>query len=355
MTKRTALVMAGGTGGHIFPGLALAELLREQGWQVHWLGVPAPSMESQLVPAQGFPFEAVQFGGVRGKAVLNLVWLPMRLLQAFWQSLQIIRRIKPDVLVGFGGYITFPGAMMGVLCGKPLVLHEQNAVAGTANKILASLADRVMSNFPDVLPKTRWVGNPLRQAFTAFPPPSERFAHRSGPLRIVVVGGSLGAQILNEVVPKALALLPLPQRPEVVHQGGAKHLEALKTHYANANVAANLVPFIDDTATAFAQADLVICRAGASTVSELAAIGVPALMVPFPHAVDDHQTANAQFLASQDAAWLMPQTALTDAALAHFIAHLDRDKLEQAANKAYALRKTHAAQDMAVACEELTA
>ncbi len=354
MTKRTALVMAGGTGGHIFPGLALAELLREQGWQVHWMGAPAPSMESQLVPAQGFAFEMVRFGGVRGKAVLTLVWLPMGLLQAFWQSLRIIRRIKPDVLVGFGGYITFPGAMMGVLCGKPLVLHEQNAVAGTANKILAQLADRVMSNFPEVLPKTHWVGNPLRQAFTEFPPPSARFAQRSGPLRIVVVGGSLGAQILNQVVPQALALLPSHQRPEVVHQGGAKHLEALKTNYANAQVEASLVAFIDDTASAFAQADLVICRAGASTVSELAAIGVAALMVPFPHAVDDHQTANAQFLSSQNAAWLMPQTALTAVALAQFIANTHRDQLEQVANKAYALRKTHAAQDMAVACEELT-
>ena len=352
---RTALVMAGGTGGHIFPGLALAQVLRQQGWRVHWLGAPAPSMESQLVPAQGFAYETVRFGGVRGKGPLTLVWLPMRLLQAFWQSLHIIRRLKPDVLVGFGGYITFPGAMMGVLCGKPLVLHEQNAVAGTANKILASLADRVMSNFPNVLPKAQWVGNPLREHFLTCLEPSVRFATRTGPLRIVVVGGSLGAQVLNEMVPKALALLPADQRPQVLHQGGAKHLQALQNHYATAGVQAELVTFIDDTAAVFAQADLVICRSGASTVSELAAIGVPALMVPFPHAVDDHQTANAEFLSQQGAGWLMPQTQLNPTALANFIQGLSRQALEQVATKAHGLRKTQAAQDMARACEELVA
>ena len=353
MSTRTALVMAGGTGGHIFPGLAVAELLQHQGWRVHWLGAPAPSMESQLVPAKGLAFEAVQFGGVRGKGVLTLALLPMRLLQAFWQSLQVIRRVRPDVLVGLGGYITFPGGMMGVLCGKPLVLHEQNSVAGLANKVLAKVADRVLSTFPHVLPRAEWVGNPLRPGFLRQAAPEERFIHRTGPLRVVVVGGSLGAQALNSMVPQALALMPEAQRPVVTHQGGAKHMQALQDHYAAANVHAELLSFIDDTAQAFADADLVICRAGASTVSELAAVGVAALLVPFPHAVDDHQTVNAQFLASQQAAWLMPQHSLTPQVLADFLSQLDRHTLLQTAQKAFGLRQTAAAQDVAKACAEV--
>jgi UDP-N-acetylglucosamine--N-acetylmuramyl-(pentapeptide) pyrophosphoryl-undecaprenol N-acetylglucosamine transferase len=353
MNTRTALVMAGGTGGHIFPGLAVAEVLRSQGWHVHWLGAPAPSMESQLVPAKGFAFEAVRFGGVRGKGLLTLALLPMRLLQAFWQSLQVIRRLRPDVLVGLGGYITFPGGMMGVLMGKPLVLHEQNSVAGMANKVLAHVADRVLCTFPKVLPKAQWVGNPMRDGFLNQAPPEARFAHRSGPLRVVVVGGSLGAQALNSGVPQALALMPLDQRPQVLHQGGVKHLQTLQDNYAQAAVDAELVPFIDDTASAFAQADLVICRAGASTVSELAAVGVAALLVPFPHAVDDHQTVNAQFLVSQAAGWMMPQSELTPEHLAAFLSRLDRAQLLHAAKQAYAVRKTTAAADVVQACAEL--
>ena len=353
MNTRTALVMAGGTGGHIFPGLAVAEVLRSQGWHVHWLGAPAPSMESQLVPAKGFAFEAVRFGGVRGKGLLTLALLPMRLLQAFWQSLQVIRRLRPDVLVGLGGYITFPGGMMGVLMGKPLVLHEQNSVAGMANKVLAHVADRVLCTFPKVLPKAQWVGNPMRDGFLNQAPPEARFAQRYGPLRVVVVGGSLGAQALNSGVPQALALMPRDQRPQVLHQGGVKHLKTLQDNYAQAGVDAELVPFIDDTASAFAQADLVICRAGASTVSELAAVGVAALLVPFPHAVDDHQTVNAQFLSNQDAGWLMPQTELTPEHLAAFLSRLDRAQLLHAAKQAYAVRKTTAAADVVQACAEL--
>ena len=353
MNTRTALVMAGGTGGHIFPGLAVAEVLRSQGWHVHWLGAPAPSMESQLVPAKGFAFEAVRFGGVRGKGLLTLALLPMRLLQAFWQSLQVIRRLRPDVLVGLGGYITFPGGMMGVLMGKPLVLHEQNSVAGMANKVLAHVADRVLCTFPKVLPKAQWVGNPMRDGFLNQPPPEARFAQRNGPLRVVVVGGSLGAQALNSGVPQALALMPRDQRPQVLHQGGVKHLKTLQDNYAQAGVDAELVPFIDDTASAFAQADLVICRAGASTVSELAAVGVAALLVPFPHAVDDHQTVNAQFLSNQDAGWLMPQTELTPEHLAAFLSRLDRAQLLHAAKQAYAVRKTTAAADVVQACAEV--
>lgn len=355
MTTRTALVMAGGTGGHIFPGLAVAEMLRSRGWNVHWMGAPAPSMESQLVPPKGFVFEAVSFGGVRGKGMVTLALLPLRLLQAFWQSLQVVRRLRPDVLVGLGGYISFPGGMMGVLCGKPLVLHEQNSVAGLANKVLAQIADRVLSTFPGVLPKAQWVGNPLRTAFLAQAAPAQRYAERQGVLKVLVIGGSLGAQALNSVVPQALALIPADQRPQVVHQGGAKHLNTLQANYSQAGVQAELLAFIEDTAVAMAVADLVICRAGASTVSEISAVGAAGLFVPFPHAVDDHQTVNAQFLVQQQAGWLMPQQSLTAQVLAEFLQHMDRDRLLETAQKAYALRKTDAAMEVVNACEEVTA
>ena len=355
MTTRTALVMAGGTGGHIFPGLAVAELLRSRGWNVHWLGAPPPSMESQLVPAKGFVLEAVRFGGLRGKGLVTMALLPVRLLQAFWQSLRVVRRLRPDVLIGMGGYISFPGGMMGVLCGKPLVLHEQNSVAGLANKVLAHIADKVLSAFPGVLPKAQWVGNPMRATFLEQAAPAQRLAGRSGVLRVLVIGGSLGAQALNSVVPQALALMPADQRPQVIHQGGAKHLNTLQANYSQAGVQAELLAFIDDTASAFAQADLVICRAGASTVSEIAAVGAAALFVPFPHAVDDHQTVNAEFLVSQQAGWLMPQHSLTAAALANFLQTTDRKQLKQAAINAYALRKTGAAHDVVTACEEVSA
>jgi len=355
MNMRTALVMAGGTGGHIFPGLAVAELLRSRGWRVHWLGAPAPSMESELVPPHGFVFESVRFGGLRGKGWLTVALLPMRLLRAFWQSLQVMRRIKPDVVIGLGGYISFPGGMMGVLSGKPLVLHEQNSVAGLANKVLAHIADKVLSTFPDVLPKAQWVGNPMRAAFMQQPTPVERFVNRSGVLRVLVVGGSLGAQVLNSIVPQALALIPPDQRPQVIHQGGTKHISQLQNNYSQAGVHAELLPFIENTATAFADADLVICRAGASTVSEIAAVGVAALFVPFPLAVDDHQTLNAKFLVNQDAAWLMPQATLSAVGLADFLQNISRAQLLQVAEKAHGLRKTHAAIEVVQACEEVCA
>ena len=352
---KCALVMAGGTGGHIFPGLALAEALRARGWRVHWLGAPG-SMEAQLVPPRGFAFETVQFAGVRGKGAATLLWLPLKLLRAFGQSIGVLRRVRPDVLVAFGGYITFPGGLMGVALGKPLLLHEQNSVAGMANKLLAGVADRVYTAFPGVLPKARgaqWVGNPLRADFTRWPEPAERFAGRSGPLRLLVVGGSLGAQALNEVLPQALALLPPEQRPQVTHQSGARQIDALRAHYAAAGVQADLVPFIDDMARAYAEADLVICRAGATTVTELAAIGAAALLVPFPHAVDDHQTANARFLVEQGAGWLLPQSELTPRALADMLQKTERPALLACAQKAKRLQKTEAVDALVAACEEL--
>jgi len=352
-TPRTALVMAGGTGGHIFPGLAVADALRVHGWRVHWLGAAAPSMESQLVPPRGFAYETVAFSGVRGKGLKTLAMLPFRLIRAFWQSWQVLRRVRPDVVVGLGGYITFPAGLMTVLAGRPLVLHEQNSVAGMANKVLAGIADRVFSAFPGVLSQAEWVGNPLRDGFLQQPAPAERFAGRNGPLRVLVVGGSLGAQALNTVVPQALALLPQAQRPVVVHQSGAKQIDALRSAYQTAGVQAELTPFIDDTAQAFAQVDVVIARAGASTVTELAAVGVAAIYVPFPHAVDDHQTCNARFVVDAGGGWLCPQSQLTASGLAAQLQALTRDILLERAEKAYAVRQTHATQQMVTACQVL--
>lgn len=355
MNQRCALVMAGGTGGHIFPGLAVADGLRAAGWRVHWLGAPG-SMEAQLVPPRGYAFEPVAFGGVRGKGMTTLMVLPLKLLRAFWQSLQVLRRVKPNVLVGMGGYITFPGALMGVATGRPLVLHEQNSVAGMANKVLAGFAARVFTAFPGVLAKARqvrWIGNPLREPFLHQPPPAERFAGRSGPLRLLVVGGSLGAKALNDIVPQALALLPAGQRPRVTHQSGSKQIDALRANYAAAGVEAECVPFIDDMAQAYADADLVICRAGATTVSELAAVGAAALFVPFPHAVDDHQTANARFLVDQGAGSLIQQRELTPGKLADVLQKTERSALVMQGQNAKKMQKIDAVGEIVKACEEL--
>lgn len=354
--KRTAMVIAGGTGGHIFPGLAVAGLLREQGWQVHWVGGTPPSMESQLVPAQGFQFEPIEFSGVRGKGLMAVIELPIRLIKAMIQSYALMRKIRPDVIVGLGGYITVPPCLMGWLLGRPVLLHEQNSVAGSANKLLSKIAKKVFCAFPGVL-HGQWIGNPLRKEFKNQPPPQERFANRSGPLRLLVVGGSLGAQALNTVVPKALSLLPYEKRPSVIHQGGAKQMHALQTAYQNVDLKAEdgvtLVPFIDEMAEAFMEADLVICRAGASTVSELAALGVAAIYVPFPHAIDDHQTVNAKFMVSSGAGWLIEQKDLTESRLSNLLMNMSREELLVKAECAFAQKKIEAAESVVKACEEI--
>ena len=349
---RTALIMAGGTGGHIFPGLAVAEELRARGWRVHWLGAPG-SMEAQLVPPRGFAFEPVQFGGVRGKGVATLAALPVNLLRAFGQARAVVRRVKPDVLVGLGGYITVPGGLMGRLAGRRLVLHEQNSVAGLANKLLARVADRVFTAFPRVMEGAEWVGNPLRAEFLAQPGPAERFAGRSGPLKLLVVGGSLGARALNTVVPQALARIAPQERPLVLHQSGAKQIDELRANYAAVGVEAELTPFIDNAAEAYAQADLIVARAGASTVTELAAVGAAALFVPFPSAVDDHQTTNALFLVDAGGGWLVQQAELTPELLSDLIQKTDRAALLERALKAKSLQKTDATAAVALACEQL--
>lgn len=358
MTSRCALIMAGGTGGHIFPGLAVAEALRDKGWRVHWLGgkgtAANPSMESQLIPPHGFAFESIDFSGVRGKGPVTLALLPLRLLKAFWQSIQVLRRVKPHVVIGLGGYIAFPAGMMAVLLGKPLVLHEQNSVAGMVNKILAQVADRVFTAFPNVINNALWVGNPLRTAFTQQAAPDVRFAGRAGPLRLLVVGGSLGARALNSIVPQALALIPPEQRPVVTHQSGVKQIDELRVNYQAAGVDATLMPFIDDTATAFAEADLIICRAGASTVTEIAAVGAAALFVPFPSAVDDHQTSNARFLVGQGAGWQTAQSDLTPQNLAALLQKTERAALVDIGLQAKKMQKIEATARIVAACEELT-
>jgi UDP-N-acetylglucosamine--N-acetylmuramyl-(pentapeptide) pyrophosphoryl-undecaprenol N-acetylglucosamine transferase len=349
--KPTALVMAGGTGGHIFPGLAVAEALRDKGWRVHWLGAP-DSMESRLVPPKGFALELVDFSGVRGKGFATLALLPIKLLRAFWQSIQVVRRVKPDVVLGLGGYITFPGGMMSVLLGKPLVLHEQNSVAGMANKILAGVADRVFTAFPGVFKAGEWIGNPLRKEFLQQSPPQER-KHPNGRFKLLVLGGSLGAKALNEIIPQGLALIPESERPQVIHQGGQKQINELRANYAAAGVEAELTPFISNTAQAFAQADLVICRSGASTVTEIAAVGAAAVFVPFPFAVDDHQTTNAKFLSDQGAASLLPQKNLTPQTIVQLLSKSEQTMQESCRLNAYSLRKIDATGKIVDACELL--
>ncbi|PZX29030.1 UDP-N-acetylglucosamine:N-acetylmuramyl-(pentapeptide) pyrophosphoryl-undecaprenol N-acetylglucosamine transferase [Cupriavidus phytorum] len=349
---RTLLVMAGGTGGHVFPGLAVAHALREQGWNIVWLG-NRTGMEATLVPKHDIPMEFIQFGGLRGKGLVTKFLLPLNLLRAFWQSIAALRRVRPSVVLGMGGYITFPAGMMASLLGRPLVLHEQNSIAGLANKVLARVADRVLCAFPDALPGSEWTGNPVRAELAQLDAPEARYDRRDGPLRILVVGGSLGAAALNEVVPKAIALLPQDQRPVVTHQAGAKQIDTLRANYAAAQVPAQTLPFIDDMARAYADADLVICRAGAMTVSEVAAAGVAALFVPFPHAVDDHQTTNAQFLSSQGAALLVQQKDLTAEGLAQTIARLTRPQLKDMARLARGLARPEATRRVAEVCSEL--
>src|SRR6185503_18922840 len=308
MPNNTILIMAGGTGGHIFPGLAVAAEMKAAGWDVVWMGARG-GMEERLVPKHGYPAAWIRAKAARGKGLVQKLLLPSNLLYSFWESARHIRRIRPNVVLGLGGYVAFPGGMMASLLNKPLALHEQNAIAGLTNRVLSGISDKVMQAFPETLKGAEWTGNPVRADIASLDSPEKRFQGRSGPLRILVVGGSLGAQALNDVLPKAIAMLP--EKPRVVHQAGEKHLDVLKANYAAAGVQGELLAFIDDMASRYAQADLVICRAGAVTVSELAAGGMASVLVPFPHAVDDHQTANAKFLSGRGAAILIQQRDLT--------------------------------------------
>ncbi|MBU0689456.1 MAG: undecaprenyldiphospho-muramoylpentapeptide beta-N-acetylglucosaminyltransferase [Gammaproteobacteria bacterium] len=350
--SRTILIMAGGTGGHIYPGLAVADALRAQDWNVVWLGAPN-SMEAELVPKHGYQVAWVKFSGVRGKGLLRLLTLPFTLLRALGQSAAAILRHRPDVVLGMGGYITMPGGLMAAFLRRPLVIHEQNSIAGMSNKVLAKLASRVMSGFPDVLKGTQWSGNPVRADIAALPAPLARFAGRSGKLNVLVVGGSLGAQALNEALPKALAMMDEAIRPQVTHQTGKKHFETVQQLYAQAGVQADVRAFLDDMANRYAQADVVICRAGALTIAELAAAGVASVLVPFPYAVDDHQTHNARFLSEHGAAILQPQKEMSADKLAQLLRELDREKLLAMAQAARSLAKPDATQQVAQVCVAL--
>lgn len=350
--SRTILIMAGGTGGHIYPGLAVADALRDQGWNIVWLGAPN-SMEAELVPKHGYPVAWVNFTGVRGKGLMRLLTLPFTLLRALGQSADAILRHRPDVVLGMGGYITMPGGLMAAILRRPLVIHEQNSIAGMSNKVLAKLATRVLSGFPGVLKRAEWCGNPVRADIAALPEPQERYAGRNGKLNVLVVGGSLGAQALNEALPKALAMLVEQERPNVLHQTGKKNLEAVQKLYAEAGVSADIRPFLDDMADQYANADVLICRAGALTIAELAAAGVASVLIPLPSAVDDHQTHNARFLSEHGAAVLLTQKELSAEKLAELLRGFNREKLLAMAQAARSLAKPDATQHVAQVCVAL--
>lgn len=334
------VVMAGGTGGHVFPALAVADELRARGVEVSWLGTRR-GLEAEVVPKAGFPIDYIQVAGLRGKGLVSLLTAPVKLLSALYQGLKIMRRRNPAAVLGMGGYVTGPGGLAAWLSRRPLLIHEQNARAGLTNRLLAPLAKRVMQAFPNTFKASARLlhtGNPLRRPFI------ERFVEglvekniassptdkTKKPLRLLVVGGSLGAAHLNSVVPAALANLSIYDRPEVWHQTGKQNFEATKADYESANVMAetiNLAPFIDDMAAAYAWADVVLCRAGAMTIAELAAAAVPSILVPFPYAVDDHQTANAKYLANQQAAVLIQQSELSEERLRQALATFTTTKL----------------------------
>ena len=349
---RSILIMAGGTGGHIFPALAVADCLRAQGWKITWLGA-RNSMEAELVPKHGYEMAWVRFSGLRGKGLMRKLMLPMNLLVACVQSAAALLHYRPDVVLGMGGYITFPGGVMAALLNRPLLIHEQNFTAGLSNKTLARLAARVMSGFPNVLPGAEWCGNPVRDSIAALPEPQARYTARSGVLNLLVVGGSLGAKAINECVPQALALLPPAARPKVLHQTGKQHFDAVKTAYRQAGVEAEIKPFLDDMAQRYAWADIVICRAGALTVAELAAAGVASILIPFPFAVDDHQTGNARFLSEHGAAVLLPQAELKPQHLADLLKDMTRARALEMAQAGRKLAKPEAAQRVAQVCAEL--
>jgi UDP-N-acetylglucosamine--N-acetylmuramyl-(pentapeptide) pyrophosphoryl-undecaprenol N-acetylglucosamine transferase len=335
----------------------VAEHLRAQGWNAVWLGVRG-GMEERLIPPRGYAMAWVRFAGVRGKGLAAAVLLPFNLLVAFWQSARAIFAHRPDVVLGMGGYVSFPGAMMASLLNRPLAIHEQNSVAGLANRVLAKLADRVLTTFPNAFGEATaviWTGNPVRQEIVAMAPPENRYAARAGQLRVLVVGGSQGAQVLNTVMPEALALLATGARPRVVHQAGAGHDDTVRSRYRERGVAAEVVAFIDDMAARYTETDLIVCRAGATTVAEIAAAGIASLLVPYPHSMDDHQTINARFLADRGAALLIPQGELTPQRLAEILGGFTRERLLAMAQAARAAGRPEATRSVAQVCMELAA
>ncbi|MGP1717153.1 MAG: undecaprenyldiphospho-muramoylpentapeptide beta-N-acetylglucosaminyltransferase [Methylophilus sp.] len=351
----TLMVMAGGTGGHVYPAIAVADALHTQGWKIVWLATEG-GMENRLIADKPYDKAMMTMQGVRGKGLLGWLTLPVKLVRAFAQARQAIKQHQPDVVLGMGGFAAFPGGVMAKLAGLPLVIHEQNSVAGLTNKSLAKIANRVLTGFPQALgSKGEMVGNPVRDAITTLPVPEARFAEHHGVLRVLVVGGSLGAAALNTLLPQAFAQLPANERPQVIHQAGEKHIDALKQAYAEAGVAADCRAFIHDMADVYAWADLVICRAGALTVAELANVGAASILVPFPFAVDDHQTTNAAYLQQAGAALLIQQRDLDVVQLANTLKTLDRITCLAMAQKARALARPNATRRVAEICQQLAA
>lgn len=350
----TVMIMAGGTGGHVFPALAIAGSLRPH-HEIVWLGTER-GIEARLVPAAGYPVEWIEVEGLRGKGLGRWLAAPVRLVRAVAQARRALAKRRPGVVLGCGGFASGPGGIAAWLAGTPLVVHEQNAVAGLTNRWLARVATRVAEGFPGSFPAGRraiYTGNPVRADIASLPPPRQRFESRNGPMRLFVFGGSQGSSALNRLVPAALALLPEGRRPWVLHQAGAKERDATEAAYRKAGIQAEVRPFVDDMAAAYANADLVISRAGASTVAELAAAGVGSILVPFPAAVDDHQTKNAEWLGRVSAAQVVSETGLTAEELANRIATLfgnGRSRLLAMAEAARALAVTDAARRVAELC-----
>lgn len=349
------LIMAAGTGGHIFPGLSVAECLQQKGARVTWLGTPH-GLENKVVPAHGIALERIEIAGVRGKGVLGWMMLPFQLLRAMVQVFGVIRRTRPAVCLSMGGYIAGPGGLVARFMGLPLVIHEQNAIAGLTNRVLAKLANRVFTGFPDVLEKGEWVGNPVRESIASLPHPQIRWADRTGPLRLLVIGGSQGARIFAKQLPAALQLLPANKEIRVLHQAG-RVMDEARQAYANVqlppHIDVELVEFVDDMAKAWGEADVAITRAGALTIAELSAAGVGALLVPFALAVDDHQSANAHHLSEAGAAWQIAEDELSIERLAEWLTQLERSDLLQRAERARAVAQTGGAEAVADACLEV--
>lgn len=353
MNGPRVLMMAGGTGGHVFPALAVADALRERGAEVVWMGTRA-GLEWRVVPAAGYRMEWIGVSGLRGKGWRTWLGAPWQLMRAVWQALQVVRRVAPALVVGMGGFVSGPGGLAAWLLRRPLLVHEQNAAAGLTNRVLARLARTRLQAFPDALPGARVVGNPVRADILALPAPAQRFGQRRGAIRLLALGGSGGALAINEMLPAALARLPVDQRPVVRHQAG-RTVDRAQAAYAEHAVAAEVSPFIEDMAEAYAWADLAICRAGALTVAELAAAGLGAILIPYPHAVDDHQTVNGTYLTRRDAAVLVQQRDLDPARLAHMLEDLigDRSRLLAMAEAAHAAAWPDATRDIASACLSL--
>ena len=351
------LVTAGGTGGHVFPALAAAKLFQEQGVEVRWLGTPQ-GIEATIVPANHIAIDYLDVSGVRGQGFMRLLTAPLKILRAVIRVMRVIRRFKPDAVLGMGGFVTGPTGLGAWLSGCPLFIHEQNAIPGFTNRMLARIAKRVFQAFPDTFTgngKISTTGNPVRQEIVALEAPEQRYEQHAGPLRFLILGGSQGAVALNEKVPKALALLQGKLDFVVKHQAGAKHLSGAEAFYRGAGVEAEVLPFIDDMAAAYGWADAVICRSGALTVSELAAAGVAALLVPYPFAVDDHQTRNGEYLSRQGAAILVQQNAMTEESLADLLmqSFSDRRQLKEMAMKARQLAFTDATRKVVQQCLEV--